>query len=64
MIILTINKKGSVKLPRDLLKSLGDARHLQLRLNAHGISLTPVRIETASSRRDFPRKGEAAGPRS
>ena len=54
MTILTLTDKGTLKLPREALDHLKDAQHLQLRLNSHGITLMPVRIESANSRKDFP----------
>jgi hypothetical protein len=54
MIILTINKKGNIKLPKEVIRHLGNAQHLQIRLNPHGVTLTPVRIESAINIRRIP----------
>lgn len=54
MIIVTISDKGGVKLPVDAVQHLGNARHLQVRLNAHGITLTPVHIQAAAKLKAVP----------
>ena len=54
MIILTVTKKGTVKLPKEVLDHLRDTRHLQLRFNSHGVTLTPVDIRSVADLKAIP----------
>ena len=54
MTILTITQRGTLKLPREVMNHLRDTRHLQVRLNSHGLTLTPVHIQNATSPKNFP----------
>ena len=54
MTILTLTDKGTLKMPREVIDHLRDTRHLQVRLNSHGVTLTPVRIQTAANAKNFP----------
>jgi hypothetical protein len=47
MNIITISKRGTMKLPKDILAELNGAKHFILRVTASGISLTPVQIQAA-----------------
>ena len=44
MTILTVSKRGTLKLPREAIAHLQGAKHLQLKLGTIGVSLTPVKI--------------------
>lgn len=62
MTIITITPKGTIKLPAEIIKHLRSAKHLQVRENAHGITLTPVAIQRANDLHDVPdRKGGKVG---
>ncbi len=54
MNILTVSKRGTLKLPREALSELNGAKHLLIRATAGGITLTPVKIEAAVSIRGIP----------
>ena len=54
MTILTINRKGTVKFPKEVLKHLREAKHLHVRLNARGITLMPVQIAPALELKAIP----------
>lgn len=47
MNILTVSKRGTVKLPKEVTAELHGAKHLLIRVTASGISLTPVQIQAA-----------------
>ncbi len=54
MNILTISKRGTLKLSKDVLAELQGAKHLLVRASSSGISLTPVQIQAAVSMRGIP----------
>jgi len=47
MTILTISKRGTLKLPKDVVAQLNGVKHVQLRQSSTGIVLTPVQIQVA-----------------
>jgi hypothetical protein len=54
MTILTLTKTGALRLPRELLKLLGNPKHLQVRVNATGITLSPVEIQPTMDKKAVP----------
>ena len=54
MTILTISKKNTIKLPKEVSLYLRGAKHLQVRLSASGITLTPVQIQPAADLKAIP----------
>lgn len=54
MTIITMTPKGTLKLPAEIVKHLRSAKHLQVRENAHGITLTPVAIHRAGDLQEIP----------
>ena len=45
MTILTITRRGTLRLPREVFHHLRDTRHLEVRIHPEGIILTPVSID-------------------
>ena len=54
MIILNLTESGAIRLPKETLRHLGNPQHLQVRQNATGITLTPVRIMSTMDRKGIP----------
>jgi|GEM_PF-3545147 len=54
MNILTLNKRGTLKLPKEIIAELHGAKHLLIRVTATGIALTPVQIQAASELKAIP----------
>jgi len=54
MNILTISKRGTLKLPKDVLAEMKGAKHLLVRASSSGISLTPIQIQAAVSLSGIP----------
>lgn len=54
MTILTITRKGTLRLPNAIIQHLQSAKHLQVRLNAHGLTLTPVNIRSLANHKAIP----------
>lgn len=54
MLIITTTKKGTLRLPKDVLRVLNGTTHLQVRFSAHGITLTPVQIQAAKCLKSIP----------
>lgn len=55
MTIVTMTEKGNIKLPREAVKHLRGAKHLQLKLNGYSIALVPVHIQTAVDLKAIPK---------
>lgn len=56
MTILTLSKRGTLRLPKEVLNHLGDAKHLQVRFGSSGIALVPVKIQAQGDLKAIPRK--------
>ncbi len=54
MNILTLSKRGTLKLPREVLGEFHGAKHLLVRATGNGIALTPVQIQAATAIRNIP----------
>ena len=54
MTILTVSKKNTIRLPKEVVGHLRGTRHLQVRLNASGVTLLPVQIQPAIDPRAIP----------
>ena len=54
MTILSISKRGTLKLPREVVQHLLGAKHLQVRLGVSGVTLTPVEIKPAIDIKGIP----------
>ncbi len=54
MTILTVSKRGTLKLPKEVLHHLCGAKHVQVRLGAGGVGLTPVQIQSAIDLKGIP----------
>ncbi len=55
MTILTVSKRGTLKLPKDALAHLKGVKHLQLRLGTSGVSLVPVQIHLTVDLKAIPK---------
>ena len=54
MTIITVSKKNTLRLPKEVVGHLRGTRHLQVRLNASGLTLLPVQIQPALSPQAIP----------
>jgi hypothetical protein len=54
MIILTISKNGTIHLPEETVKRLGDRRDLIVRYGKSGIILRPVAVEAIGGKKAVP----------
>lgn len=61
MTILTLTKTGALRLPKDILKHLGNPKHLQIRMNSSGATLSPVQIHPTMDKTAFPEGTKSAG---
>lgn len=55
MTIITVTKKGTLKLPKEVLAHLGGSQHLQVRLVDKGVNLVAVQIQTSSGLKGIPK---------
>ena len=54
MTILTISKRGTLKLPKDIVAAFHGTKHLQVRTTNNGVLLTPVQIQLAVDMKAIP----------
>jgi len=54
MTILTITKRGAIRLPKELVQQLKGTRHFQVKVSAGGITLMPVQIQLTVDLRAIP----------
>lgn len=54
MTILTLTSTGAVKLPKEIRRALGNPKHLQIRLSATGLTLSPVAVQRSYDRKAIP----------
>lgn len=54
MTILTLNKRGALKLPKEILSEFNGAKHLMVRVTSTGVALTPVQIHAAADLKAIP----------
>jgi len=57
MTIITISKTGTIRLPKDTMKMLGNPKHLQIRVSASGVTLCPVTIQPTMDKKGIPSIG-------
>jgi hypothetical protein len=60
MNILTVSKRGTLKLPKEVMGAFHGAKHLLIRVTSSGISLTPVQIQAAADLKNIPEHKPAA----
>lgn len=61
MTILTLTRTGAIRLPKEVLRQLGNPKHLHVRVSASGLSLSPVQIQPTMDRKAIP--PAAPGPK-
>ncbi|PTX92332.1 hypothetical protein DB354_13395 [Opitutus sp. ER46] len=54
MTILTLSKKNTIKLPKDIVQLLRGARHLHVKPTASGFAVTAVQIQPAINFKSIP----------
>jgi hypothetical protein len=54
MTILTISNRGTLKLPKEIVQHFKGAKHVQVKIGAGSVALTPVQIQYAGDIRAIP----------